>query len=70
MIAYDSSKVPDVRFNSHIGRVFWVECDVCLYDGEWETNVTLDFALRKLKEHNHYPELMNERIQAIEKELK
>lgn len=34
-----------------------------------ETNVTLDFALRKLKEHNHYPELMNERIQAIEKEL-
>ncbi len=70
MISYDSSKEPEVKFNARIGGVFWVECEVCLYDGEWDTNVTLDFALRKLKEHNHYPELMNERIQAIEKELK
>lgn len=70
MIAYDSSKKPEVRFNAHPGGVFWVECEVCLYDGEWEPNVTKDYALRMLKEHNHYPELMNERIEMIEKAYK
>ena len=67
MINYDSSKEPEVIFHAQVGGVFWAECEVCLYDGEWEPNVTKEYALRVLKDHNHYPEVMNERIEALEK---
>lgn len=68
MINYDSFKKPEVWFNSQMGEVFWVECEVCLYDGENGTEFTKEFALARLKEHNHYP-LVDKHIQAIEKEL-
>jgi hypothetical protein len=68
MIAYDSAKEEqDVRWNWERGA-YWVDCDICLYDGENETEVTKEFALSKLKEHNHYP-LVDIWVRAIEKEL-
>ena len=69
MIDYNSvKKFQEVRWNWERGA-YWVDCDVCLYDGENETNVSKEYALAKLKEHNHYP-LVDKHIQAIEKELK
>lgn len=52
-------------------NAYWVECDVCFYDGTFdkENNYTQAYALERLKEHNHYPEQINKYIQAIEKEL-
>lgn len=68
MITYDSAKKEqDVRWNWERGA-YWVDCDVCLYDGESGTEFTKEFALSKLKEHNHYP-LIDVWVKSIEKEL-
>lgn len=67
-IRYDSRKeAQEVRWNWERGA-YWVDCDVCLYDGENEYDFTKAYALSKLKEHNHY-QTIQEQINLIESQL-
>ena len=70
-LLYDSSKEQQsVHFQRRYANIFWVECNVCMYDGEIGENFLASFALAKLKEHNHYPETMDALIAKLEANLK
>lgn len=71
MLNYDSSKEhQEINLQQRYSNIFWVECNVCMYDGEEGKDFSASFALAKLKEHNHYPETMTEQIAKLEANLK